>query len=225
MHGLSKYPFNSKEEINLFRSAIKDKIKSESELNTLVNTFKYIYFVNIIIDTASNVDRKRYMEGIIYDALNAIITIIIKRERYLNLNIRSLIENLARINLLKSHSEDLFSEHIIKTDFVKLKENNENWKYLYDNYKITCLFIHSNPSAKLNIGTTLNKLLIEDNIKDSKKQVIYLNKIMKTVITVLLEIFHKEIENKFYRNNNELQFLLGGCFNDFKNRQKINMDN
>ncbi|HGP2176151.1 TPA: hypothetical protein ACLGS9_004878, partial [Salmonella enterica] len=98
---LSNDPYGNRAETDRFRQEATKYLSDESDINTLVSVFKHVRIYSMIIEMNTNLSHKSHVKGIIYDSLNSIVAILNKRERYLHLNLRSMIEHIARIALNK----------------------------------------------------------------------------------------------------------------------------
>ncbi|HGP1443659.1 TPA: hypothetical protein ACLGMU_004611, partial [Salmonella enterica] len=131
---LSNDPYGNRAETDRFRQEATKYLSDESDINTLVSVFKHVRIYSMIIEMNTNLSHKSHVKGIIYDSLNSIVAILNKRERYLHLNLRSMIEHIARIALNKTYSGGDFDGTVRRRDFDYLKSNrrNENWNYLHN---------------------------------------------------------------------------------------------
>ncbi|HFO4399105.1 TPA: hypothetical protein ACHJWL_005454, partial [Escherichia coli] len=121
---------------------------------------------------------KTFIKSIIYDVLSSITAILHKRERYLHLNFRSMIEHLARISLQKVDNGGDFDITIRTLDFENLKSTNtdENWAYMHSQYKQACGWLHSSSKVKLNITASFPDLLKSDSKSNAAKLSTHLQK-------------------------------------------------
>lgn len=208
---LSHDPYNVRAESNYFRLEVVKYISSENEINLLISVFKHISLYNLLVDLNGNLNHKSHIKGIVYDSLNSIVAIFNQRERYLQLNTRSLIEHIARIVLNKSYTGNDFDETVRRRDFDYLKVNNssENWRYMHDVYIRACQFVHFSPQASLNVSSKLLQLLESDCASSQKSLIKNLHKTSTAIMRIFLKYFHVEIASTFYRTKSDLKFLLG----------------
>lgn len=214
---LTKDPFNTRADIKLFINEAQKHFKAEQDISLLVSVFKLISLLNIIIKLNDRLNHKVYVQGIIYDTINALIAIFTLRERYLQLNIRSMIEHIARIALNKTYQGGDFDGTVRRKDFDHLKKNKqiENWKYMHETYIRACQYLHSSPQAKLNITSTFLELLSDDSTTKPSKQIVNLQKIISATTRIFIIYYVEEISSTFYRSQGELKFLLGGSLYTF----------
>ena len=208
---LTKDPFNTRADIKQFIEEASKHTQSQQDLNLLVSIFKLMTLLNIVISHNDRLNHKVYVQGIVYDTLNSVIAIITKRERYLQLNIRSMIEHIARIALNKIDNGGDFDGTLRIKNFDHLKESRsiENWKYMHETYTRACHYVHSSPQANLNITSTFLELLKEDYTSKPSKQILNLQKVISAVIRIFLIYYTDEVSSTFYRSQGELKFLLG----------------
>ncbi|OBU07831.1 hypothetical protein AYY18_05865 [Morganella psychrotolerans] len=213
-------PYEFRYELEKLKELINNTELTRHEKNLLANCFKHIMFYNYISETEIF---SYYLQSIIYDSLNSIISIIKKTERYYQLNIRSLIEHIARISMNKQWTGEPFSDFIRRKDFIYLKKNGDEqvWNFLHQLYSTACLYIHSSPSAKLNINHTFSQLIKEDTHTAQKKQVETLQKCLNYVTKILIFYFNSEISTSFMRSKIELKFLIGDIL--FKEYEALNI--
>ncbi|MCY0791940.1 hypothetical protein [Morganella morganii] len=201
-------PHGFRVELEKLKILVSETDLTLHEKSLLTNCFKQIIFYNHISSVESF---SFYLQGIIYDSLNSIISIIKKIERYYQLNIRSLVEHIARISLNKKHTGEQFSDFVRHRDFTYLKKNHsdEIWNFLHQTYSKACLYIHSSPSAKLNVNYTFSQLMVGDTQSTQKKQVETLQKCLNSITEIIITLFYTEISSYFLRTKTELKFLIG----------------
>lgn len=203
--------YGFKAEISDYRAMIAPFGLSLQSNNLCVSIFKQMMLLNFIIANNDTLPYKTFMQSIIYDVLSSQISILNKRERYFHLNIRSIIEHTARISLQKVDNGGEFDLFVRKDDFENLKSvnANEDWIYLHQNYTQSCAWVHASAKAKININATFNELLNSDSRSSIDKQITHLHKIASEVLSILFNYYHTQILSSFYRNLNDLKYLLG----------------
>ncbi len=211
-------PYKFRYELALLKELIAPYNLEGRDESLIINCFKHIMLYNHISGEAVF---KQYLQGIIYDSLNSIISILSGKERYFYLNIRSLVENIARITLKKQPSSDSFSDFIRSDDFLFLKRNNNPtiWNYLHQVYSTACLYVHSSPDAQLNITHTFEQLMINDTCTNRISQIQKLQQTLNCVTKILIINFNTEISDVFIRTKRELKYLIGNSlFREYEER-------
>ncbi|EEQ5733102.1 hypothetical protein B0Z49_005377, partial [Escherichia coli] len=152
-----------------------------------------------------------FIKSIIYDVLSSITAILHKRERYLHLNFRSMIEHLARISLQKVDNGGDFDITIRTLDFENLKSTNtdENWAYMHSQYKQACGWLHSSSKVKLNITASFPDLLKSDSKSNAAKLSTHLQKMTTEMLKIFFNYYVDEIQTSFYRTRGEMRYVLG----------------
>jgi len=183
----------------------------EQDINLLVSIFKLATFLNIVLIRNDRLNHKNFVQGIIYDILNSLIAILNLRERYLHLNLRSMIEHIARIALDKIYKGNDFDGTVRRKDFDYLKQerSNENWKYMHDTYTRACDYVHSSPKANLNTTSKFIDLMRNDHVTKPSKQIITLQKVVSAIMKIFIVYYEVEISTAFFRSQSELRYLLG----------------
>ncbi len=128
---LSNDPYSVRRESALFRVEVEKYIQTQHEANLMVGIFKSISFYNLIIDLETNINHRNHIKGLIYDILNSLVAILQKRERYLQLNIRSMVEHIARIALNKTYTGNDFDGTVRRADFDFLKQTKPLEKLVF----------------------------------------------------------------------------------------------
>lgn len=208
---LSKDPYSNRAETDKFRLEINKFLSDDSDINTLVSVFKHVRIYSMLIEMNSNLSHKTHLKGIIYDSLNSIVAIINKRERYLHLNLRSMIEHIARIALNKTYTGGDFDGTVRRRDFDYLKANrrSENWNYLHNVYINACQFVHFSPQANINTSATFLQLLANDCHSSLKNLIRNLHRLTSAIMEIFITYFHSEISSTFFRSMADLKYLLG----------------
>jgi len=208
---LSHDPFDSRKNLRSFKEEAQRHFNNEQDLNNLCSVFKFCILLDSVVTNTHNLSHKSHIQGLIYDTMNSIVSTFLLRERYLYLNIRSVIENIARIALSKSDGGDAFDGTVRRKDFMFLKENkpNENWKFMHETYIRACAFVHLSPQSGLNISSTFKQLVADDHQTNPTKQILNLQKILSSVMRIFLVYFKEEVSTVYFRAQADLQFVLG----------------
>jgi len=207
---LNKDPFGFRKELELFKESLKPYNLSDNVKQSFYSSYKRLVLIEFLITSNPEISHKKFLKSIIYDVLNSIVSIINNRERYFQLNIRSMVEHLARISLQKIDHGEHFDITIRLENFEYLKENkkDENWSYLHQQYTQACSWLHSSSKVNLNINYTFNELLSSDIKTTSKRMASHLNTLTNEIIRALFCYYYNEIGNIFLRNSKELKYLI-----------------
>lgn len=207
-------PFCFQDDLDFFNDFLIDKNINESEINSLIYIFKKISICNILVNRYSELNSSSFLNGFIYDVLSSLVAILEKRERFFQLNLRSMIENIARVYLNKENKGGDFDLFVRKDDFDFLKKNSKvgDWFYLHNKYIKSCGFVHSSPSANLNIGSKFNELLDGDLVTDQRKMILKLFKVVKSLVDIVFYLYRSYISDIFYRNMSGLKKMVGDHF-------------
>ncbi|EOA4363276.1 hypothetical protein QU768_06340 [Proteus mirabilis] len=208
---INRDPYHFKEEVSSFQQELCNLDLSVGAKDNFTSSFKHVLFMEFLYCSHPDLSHKKFVKSIIYDVLSSILAIIQKRERYLYLNVRSMIEHIARIALQKIDNGGDFDITVRSKDFELLKTNkpSENWIYLHQQYKQSCGWIHSSSNVGLNILSTFNELLTGDIKNSSLKQSIYLNKLTSEIVRVFYSYYENEIKNIFMRKMDAMKYLVG----------------
>ncbi|EJI1450722.1 hypothetical protein NEH14_005016 [Escherichia coli] len=179
--------------------------------NNLTSAYKHVLFLEFIHNSHLEISHKTFIKSIIYDVLSSITAILHKRERYLHLNFRSMIEHLARISLQKVDNGGDFDITIRTLDFENLKSTNtdENWAYMHSQYKQACGWLHSSSKVKLNITASFPDLLKSDSKSNAAKLSTHLQKMTTEMLKIFFNYYVDEIQTSFYRTRGEMRYVLG----------------
>jgi hypothetical protein len=151
---LNKDPFGFRKELELFKESLKPYNLSDNVKQSFYSSYKRLVLIEFLITSNPEISYKKFLKSIIYDVLKSIVSIINNRERYFQLNIRSMVEQLARISLQKIDHGEHFDITIRLENFEYLKENkkDENWSYLHQKYsglQLVTLIVKSKFKYKL----------------------------------------------------------------------------
>lgn len=151
------------------------------------------------------------LKSIIYDFLSCFIAISERRERYVQVNLRSLVEHAARLQLRDVIDESVDKSYITKEklDLLKSSFGKERWDNMHRVYKEACLFIHSSPKSGMELRTTYLEIKSGDKCIDYKKYCQTMEKTCATVSSIVTEKYGSQIINLFLRTRTELEYLLG----------------
>ncbi|HDT2137529.1 TPA: hypothetical protein RCG90_000054 [Enterobacter roggenkampii] len=179
--------------------------------NNLTSAYKHVLFLEFIHNSNPEISHKTFIKSIIYDVLSSITAILHKRERYLHLNFRSMIEHLARISLQKVDNGGDFDITVRTVDFENLKFTNtdENWAYMHSQYKQACGWLHSSSKVKLNITASFPDLLTSDSKSNAAKLSTHLQKMTTETLKIFFNYYVVEIQSSFYRTRGEMRYLVG----------------
>lgn len=208
---LQRDPYGFRDDAKKFIAKIKEfEVDTRTE-NNLTSSFKHVLFLEFIHNSHPALSYKRFVKCIIYDVLSSIIAIIHKRERYFHLNIRSMVEHLARISLQKIDNGGDFDITVRTVDFenLKLTNTNENWVYMHGQYKQACSWIHSSSKVTLNIASSFTELLSADSKSNTAKLSTHLHMLTSELLKILFNYYEDEIKTTFYRTRGEMKYLVG----------------
>ncbi|EMO4266745.1 TPA: hypothetical protein LUX66_003652 [Enterobacter hormaechei subsp. xiangfangensis] len=179
--------------------------------NNLTSAYKHVLFLEFIHNSNPELSHKTFIKSIIYDVLSSITAILHKRERYLHLNFRSMIEHLARISLQKVDNGGDFDITVRTVDFENLKSTNtdENWAYMHSQYKQACGWLHSSSKVKLNITASFPDLLTSDSKSNAAKLSTHLQKMTTETLKIFFNYYVVEIQTSFYRTRGEMRYVVG----------------
>nr|WP_314983530.1 hypothetical protein [uncultured Pantoea sp.] len=208
---LLKDPHGLRSELETFKLSIKDFDIGNIVKENFYATYKRMVLLEFLLNTQPEISHKKFIKSIIYDVLSAIVSVLHHRERYFQLNIRSMVEHTARISLQRIDMGGDFDITVRLQDFISLKEQNknENWNYLHQQYTQACSWLHSSSNVGLNISATFNELLISDLKTNEKRMSNHLNTITNEIIRTLFNYYNSHIKTSFFRSRNELKYLVG----------------
>lgn len=208
---LQRDPHGFRKDVKEFITMIKSFQVDIRTENNLTSAYKHVLFLEFIHNSHPEISHKTFIKSIIYDVLSSITAILHKRERYLHLNFRSMIEHLARISLQKVDNGGDFDITIRTLDFENLKSTNtdENWAYMHSQYKQACGWLHSSSKVKLNITASFPDLLKSDSKSNAAKLSTHLQKMTTEMLKIFFNYYVDEIQTSFYRTREEMRYVLG----------------
>ncbi|MDQ9199400.1 hypothetical protein QBS64_17980 [Cronobacter sakazakii] len=220
---LQRDPYGFRKDVKAFIAIVKELQLDTRTENNLTSAYKHALFLEFIYNSHPEISHKTFIKSIIYDVLSSITAIINKRERYLHLNFRSMIEHLARISLQKVDNGGDFDITIRTVDFESLKTSNvdENWTYMHSQYKQACGWLHSSSKVKLNITASFQDLLNSDSNSNAAKLSTHLQKMTTETLKIFFNYYVNEIQTSFFRKPIEMKYVVGNHnFEYFSNKFK-----
>lgn len=220
---LQRDPYGFRKDVKAFIAIVKELQLDTRTENNLTSAYKHALFLEFIYNSHPEISHKTFIKSIIYDVLSSITAIINKRERYLHLNFRSMIEHLARISLQKVDNGGDFDITIRTVDFESLKNSNidENWTYMHSQYKQACGWLHSSSKVKLNITASFQDLLNSDSNSNAAKLSTHLQKMTTETLKIFFNYYVNEIQTSFFRKPIEMKYVVGNHnFEYFSNKFK-----
>ncbi|EOE0538632.1 hypothetical protein ACJVTN_17225 [Enterobacter hormaechei subsp. xiangfangensis] len=208
---LQRDPHGFRKDVKEFITLIKSFQTDTRTENNLTSAYKHVLFLEFIHNSNPELSHKTFIKSIIYDVLSSITAILHKRERYLHLNFRSMIEHLARISLQKVDNGGDFDITVRTVDFENLKSTNtdENWAYMHSQYKQACGWLHSSSKVKLNITASFPDLLTSDSKSNAAKLSTHLQKMTTETLKIFFNYYVVEIQTSFYRTRGEMRYVVG----------------
>lgn len=208
---IDRDPFGLSKDVIAFRSVIEKHTLSNDEINKLINVFRQVSLCNLLVNHTQSLNHSSYIKGYIYDVLNSIISVLELRERYMQLNFRSMVEHIARISLNKVNSGGDFDQTVRRKDFDFLKRNvqDENWNYLHNVYINACHYVHSSPQANLNVSSRFFSLMHGDCNSSRQKMIANLFKVVSELMRIVIKYYHNQISDIFFRNPKDLNKFMG----------------
>lgn len=197
-------PFGVEAVLSSFKNEIS-YLKREDLKNNIIGVVKRIIFLDLILKDSGEYP-KRYSQSMIYDSLNAILSIINGNERYFYFDFRSLIENSIRSFLLLNDKDRTGINEMFE-NFKKLEIGN--YQLIVNYYSRSCDYVHNNARASLPITNSFTEL--KNNISNEDLMVKRSTELLSLLseICFIYSITHYEIvEHVFYRKKSTLKRLL-----------------
>ncbi|WP_210510544.1 hypothetical protein [Pantoea ananatis] len=216
---LAQDTYGFRKEVAIFTSSLERFGLHNRVKDNFLASFKRMILIEFIINSHPEISHKKFLKSIVYDVLSAMVSILQDRERYFQLNVRSMVEHIARIALQKVDSGGDFDITVRLQDFLALKSQhqNENWNYLHQQYTQACSWLHSSSNIALNINSTFDDLLVSDKRTNKKSMSDLLNSITKEILKTIFNYYNQPIKNAFVRSRSEFRYLIGpACFRYFE---------
>lgn len=214
---LERDPFGVNRDTELFKNEMTRHDLAIDEGNKLVCVFRQVSLCNLLINNVSELNHSNYIKGFIYDILSSIISTLERRERYLQLNFRSMVEHVARISLNKTYQGGEFDQTVRTKDFEFLKKTivDEDWAYLHNVYINACHYVHSSPQAKLKVSSRFKSLVQGDCNSTRHSMINNLFKVVSALMRIIIKYYHENIADIFFRNPKDLTKIMGKSLHSY----------
>lgn len=222
MVGYNNMDENTLSEIREMKSQIKsvvEKLKSisseqqieikEIDIEFLHFILKKILFFKNLYLYWDNEKSKQKIKNIVSDLFFLIFSIFESKERYSYLNIRSIIENFARLIVFKNSLED---EHITKVILAKQKEkiSEEDYSFIVSEYRICCEYIHGGTRIDSTLILLIQEYFSKNKLTENRNK--FYERLIKLIIIyekVIITEFPNHVSGIFHRRKEILKFLIG----------------
>ncbi|TYR72702.1 hypothetical protein FZC79_22015 [Rossellomorea vietnamensis] len=196
-----------KEEINSFIELEFNNL-DEQEKNHLRFILKRIVFLKYLI--RQNGEDYR-LNALTSDIMYLISSIKKGETRYYYFNLRSIIEQSLRlINGITSKdtisnasimekTQELVSEHSVEINLDIIK----------DEYNTSCLYVHGNEDAKMELAQFYNNCMENKPIKGLSQKLNVLVKLIKELFDLILVSQNSIVDAAYHRRKTILKFLVG----------------
>lgn len=206
---------NYKNDVNDFISIINKKYVNSSSFdnNFTRNLTKKIICLKLVKSKIKNSGRYVfYIDKLISDIIFLIDSYYNSNERYINLNIRSIIESFCCLVLGVSQREkSLNMTEILKkiSLYIKsLKDDNIRYDLLSNEYVNSCMHIHENIKVKDNLVANYDEV-IHSSIHNPKKMCNRILKLSNLIVMILSYRFSSFLNDTLVRQHFILKYLLG----------------
>ncbi|MGX8791754.1 hypothetical protein ACW0TQ_08235 [Oceanobacillus sp. M60] len=154
-----------------------------------------------------------YKNSLIFDVLSTMHSLTGNSIRQFHYIFRSFLENFVRVFLkLKDNDETGINELFrnITEIYGVCNKTTELIDFIYSEYSNSCMVVHSNQKSNTKIQTYYKEIIQNDDFdKHTLNRLI--NKVLltlKKMIELLVYSYPQVIENAFYRNKQELKYLI-----------------
>lgn len=210
-----------KDEIIAFLNNIKEAYNIDKcENDFLIFISKKIIFLKIIKNSLNDQDdAKFYVDQLISDLMYLIDSYLNGNLRYTQLNIRSMIEGVARIfngvsvrtkQLTMTTLLDNINRYIQNNEVVDGKGKKLKYEDVKSLYSESCLFVHGNVNAHYSLVEFFNEL---GKIKISSRRKKVLMEKIERLVNLLINIssyrFATDLNDIFFKEKFELKYLIG----------------
>lgn len=210
-----------KAEIIAFLNNIKEVYNIDKcENDFLIFISKKIIFLKIIKNSLNDQDdAKFYVDQLISDLMYLIDSYLNGNLRYTQLNIRSMIEGVARIfngvsvrtkQLTMTTLLDNINRYIQNNEVVDGKGKKLKYEDVKSLYSESCLFVHGNVNAHYSLVEFFNEL---GKIKISSRRKKVLMEKIERLVNLLINIssyrFATDLNDIFFKEKFELKYLIG----------------
>lgn len=210
-----------KAEIIAFLNNIKEAYNIDKcENDFLIFISKKIIFLKIIKNSLNDQDdAKFYVDQLISDLMYLIDSYLNGNLRYTQLNIRSMIEGVARIfngvsvrtkQLTMTTLLDNINRYIQNNEVVDGKGKKLKYEDVKSLYSESCLFVHGNVNAHYSLVEFFNEL---GKIKISSRRKKVLMEKIERLVNLLINIssyrFATDLNDIFFKEKFELKYLIG----------------
>lgn len=197
-----------KGEISKFVTAEFPLLK-EVDKNNLICIVKKIILLKYVL---RQVNGHYKISAMISDLLYLIRSLQVGEERYYYFNIRSIIEHTLRIiNDIDTTNTITNSEIMNMTQqVIAAKDAKINFAVIMDEYTKSCLYVHGNENANMNLNEYYQCCLDEKGImKDITLKLNVLIKLLNELFELIVICQNNLIDSAFHRRKTILKYLLG----------------
>lgn len=199
-----------KEEVNKFTSLLLSQ-KELPNINELKAITKHIIFFKNLISYSG---KSHYKNCFIFDLLSTLHSLTNNSLRQFHYILRSLIENFARAMLLLTDEDETGVNELFRKlegKFGDTDQKKELLNFIKGEYGKSCLFVHSNSKANINIQIYYSEIIVHDdfNQRELSSTINKILLILKKMAELIGYSYPHIVENSFYRRKQHLRFLIG----------------
>lgn len=181
----------------------------ESDKSFFSMIAKQIIFLKYFVLSLEKGVEIKYIKTIISDLYFLVMSIIKREQRYIYVNLRSIIENSIRMFTDISVEENYLTQDIF--DKIKSELSRDEYSLLRSEYRVACNYIHGGSLLEENLAFVLEECLKKTEMSSKEKNAFYGR------ICRLIKIFDKEIilhyteyiNGCFHRRKSLMEYLIG----------------
>lgn len=185
---------------------------TQNEHESIIRIAKKILFFKYL--SSGNFDKMQetYINGIISDLFYLISSILYNQKRYMQLNIRSFVEQILRMLTTRDNGE---SEQVtasvfedFRNSFDKLYLTDDEYSLIRSVYRTACFSIHSSVYKSNDLARNIQECI---TISSNRGNKIILNNflvILEIFIKLLIIKFPNKVNGSFHRKKSIMRILV-----------------
>lgn len=200
-------------------------ILEESDRAFFSMVAKHIIFLKYFITSLEKPKESNYIKTIISDLYFLVLSIINMEQRYIYVNIRSIIENSIRMFTDISVEENYSTKDIFEK--IKIEIGRNDYSLLKSEYRVACNYIHGGSLLEDKLVFVLDEYSQNNKMSSKEKNSFYsrICRLIKIFDRQIILHYSEYVNGCFHRRKSLMEYLIGKgnvdlLFEELKNNRK-----
>ena len=190
-------------------SLVKNSDLQEADCSFFSVIAKEIIFLKYFLFSLREEKEKSFLKSIISDLYFLILSIIQLEQRYIYVNVRSIIENYIRLITSTTLEDSFITKDIFEN--VKRDMTSDEYSLIRSEYRVACNYVHGGDLLSDDLAFVLSECFVKSGMTLHEKNAFYcrMKSILKIFNGIIIKKYAEQVNGCFHRTKSLMAYLLG----------------